>query len=287
MTKDQKIYSIGIDIGGTKMSAILFDGKNILEEFTLATPKDTLNHFLIMLQALLEPIFEKAQNLKIKIDGIGIGVAGVIDYDTGKMLNSPNISILNGINIKELLKEKIDIPIHIDNDGNCFTLAESLIGAGKKYNNVYGVIVGTGIGGGWYFDNKIYRTKNGGSGEPGAMIVNFHEGTILEKAFHELTNKNPEQLAEQAYYGDLKSQEIYTNLGNLLGFAFASISNMISPDIIVIGGGVAQADDLFLNQAKKIMKNNIASPIAAKKIKLTKSKLGKHAGCIGAALMVK
>ncbi|OGF25321.1 hypothetical protein A2331_03845 [Candidatus Falkowbacteria bacterium RIFOXYB2_FULL_34_18] len=285
MTK--KTYSIGIDIGGTKMMAVLFDGKDVLAEFILATPKDSLDHFMVMLQALIGPIFEKCEELKIKIDGIGIGLAGVIDRETGKMLYSPNIPIINNVNIGELLKEKINLLIKIDNDGNCFTLAEALLGAGRKYDNVYGIIVGTGIGGGWYFDNKIYQTKNGGSGEPGQMIVDFHSGTILEKAFHDLTEKKSEELAEKAYYGDVQAEGVFMNLGNLLGFSFASIVNIISPEIIVVGGGVTEASDLFLGQAKKIMKKNIASRIAAKKIKLAKSKLGKQAGAIGAALMIK
>src|SRR3989339_283496 len=217
MTK--KTYTIGIDIGGTKMMAVLFDGKDVLAEFILATPKDSLDHFMVMLQALIGPIFEKCEELKIKIDGIGIGLAGVIDRETGKMLYSPNIPIINNVNIGELLKE------------------------------------------------KIYQTKNGGSGEPGQMIVDFHSGTILEKAFHDLTEKKSEELAEKAYYGDVQAEGVFMNLGNLLGFSFASIVNIISPEIIVVGGGVTEASDLFLGQAKKIMKKNIASRIAAKKIK--------------------
>lgn len=284
--KNQKTYSIGVDIGGTKMSAILFDGNNILEEFTLATPKDTLDHFWVMLQALLKPLFEKADELKIKISGIGIGLAGMIDYKTGKMLDSPNIKILNGIKVAELFKEKIDLPIKIDNDANCFARAEAVMGAGKKYNSVYGLIIGTGIGGGWYIDKKIYQTEDGGSGEPGTMIVDFHNGKTLEEKFHEITENNPENLAEKAYYGDVAAQDIFINLGTILGFSLANIVNTISPEIIVIGGGVSESDDLFLNHTKKIMKSKIGSPLAAKKIKLVRAKLGKMAGAMGAALMI-
>ena len=119
------------------------------------------------------------------------------------------------------------------------------------------------------------------------MIVDFHSGITLEKAFHNLTQKNPEQLAEKAYYGDISAEEVFIDLGNLLGFSFASIVNVISPEIIIVGGGVTKSDDLFLTQTKKIMKKTIYYQVAAKKIKLVKAKLGEQAGAIGAALMIK
>ena len=90
MPKKTQQYTIGVDIGGTKRNAVLFDGREVITDYTLATPKDTLDHLLIMLKALIEPLEEKAREQKIKISGVGLGVAGVIDYKENKILEYPN-----------------------------------------------------------------------------------------------------------------------------------------------------------------------------------------------------
>jgi glucokinase len=287
MAKTKKQYSIGIDIGGTKMNAVLFDGKNIIADYLLATPRDSLDHFMVMLKALVEPLLEKASEDKVKIIGIGLGIAGVIDYKEEKMLESPNLGIINGVKIGEELQKIINLPIVIDNDGNCFVRAEATLGAAQKYQNVYGIIIGTGIGGGWWLNNNVYRAVHGGSGEPGEMIVEFESGMLLENAYHKLTQFNPANMAEEAYRGDVLAEKAYDEVGALLGTAFANIANLIAPELIVIGGGVVEASNLFLARAKRTMREHIASSEVKKKLKITKSKLGTHAGAIGAALLVR
>lgn len=285
MSKKKKQYTIGIDIGGTSMKAILFDGEKVLADYSLGTPRDNLEHILIMLQALVEPLLEKANELKIKVEGIGLGVAGWIDYEEEKMLVSPNIPLINGVKLGQLLSQRMEMPVIMENDADCFVRAEASLGAGKKHSSVYGFIIGTGIGGGWCVDGEIYKSKWGGSGEPGQMIIDFTEGMKLEDAYHKLTQNNPAQMAEEAYRGDILAGRAFEEVGNFLGIAFANIINIISPEIIIVGGGVVDSGNLFLSNAQKTMKNNIASDEARKKIKLIKGKLGNHAGAIGAALL--
>jgi len=286
MIKKEKQYTIGTDIGGTKMNAVLFDGKRVVADYQLATPKDTLDHFMVMLKALLEPLEEKARENKTRIKGIGVGVAGVIDYEKNIMLNSPNISIINGVKLVEELEKITDLPIKLDNDANCFIRAESLIGAGKGYNNNYGFIIGTGIGGGWWINGEVYRGSHGGAGEPGEMIIDYQEEVGLEEAYHKLTQNNPAQLAEETYRGDVLGQKAFEEVGQYFGIAFANIVNLIDPEIFIIGGGVVEASDLFLAQSKKIMIKHIDSEESAKKIKVIKGKLGANAGAIGAAMLI-
>ena len=287
MSKQDKVYTIGIDVGGTKMNAVLFNGEKVVADYLLATPKDSLDHFLVMLKALVEPLVEKAKEDKIKIVGVGLGIAGVIDYKEDKMLESPNLAIINGVKVAQELADRIEMPVMMDNDGNCFIRAEALLGAGKKYNNVYGIIIGTGIGGGWWIGNDVYRAVHGGSGEPGEMIIDFETGTGLEEAYHKLTQYNPAQMADEAYRGDVLAEKVFTEVGELLGMAFANIANLIAPEIIVLGGGVVESSDLFLSKAKKAMREHTASAEVRKKIKVLKSKIGQHAGAIGAALLVR
>ena len=284
MANNKKIYTIGIDVGGTKMAGILFDGKNVVSDYVLATPKDNLEHFMIMLQALIEPLVEKAKEMKVKISGVGLGLAGVIDYQEKKMINLANIHIINNAKIADLLEQRINMPVYLDNDCNCFVRSEALVGAAKSYKNVYGIIVGTGIGGAWWYNNEVYRGAHGNAGEPSVMVVDFKEELELEKTYHKLLQSNPEQMAEEAYRGDVLAQKAFEEVGKYLGLAFSNIINIVDPEVIVIGGGVVQASDLFFPMVKKYMPEHIQS-LEAKKIKVLKSKLGAHAGAIGAALL--
>ena len=285
MTVKNKNYTIGIDVGGTKMAGILFDGKNVVADYVLATPKDDLEHFMIMLQALVEPLLEKAKEMKVKVKGVGLGLAGVINYNERRMLTSANISIINGAKIGDLLEQKISMPVIMDNDCNCFVRAEALAGAAKSYKNVYGIIIGTGIGGAWWYNGEVYRGAHGNAGEPSKMVIDFDDGYELEKTYHKLLQNNPEQRAEESYRGDVLAQKAFEEVGKYLGLAFGNIVNIVDPEVIVVGGGVVQASDLFLPVAKKYMPEHVQSN-EAKKIKILKSKLGANAGAIGAALLI-
>ncbi len=286
MVKKNLVYSIGIDIGGTKMAAVLFDGEKVIADYSLATPKDNLKHMLVMIKALIEPLEEKAKKMKVRIKGIGLGVAGIIDYQKGKILESPNINYLNGVKLGEEISNMMEMPVMIDNDGNCFLRAEVKLGGAKKFNSVYGIVIGTGIGGAWWYKDDIYRAVHGGSGEPGEMIVEFSNGYKLEPAYHKLTQNNPGNLAEEAYRGDQLAQKAFEEVGEMLGVALANIVNILAPEAIIIGGGVAISSDLFLSVAKKVMRENVASTELKKRIRILRSKLGANAGSIGASLLV-
>lgn len=288
MLKESKIeYVIGVDVGGTKMSAILLNGTRVIADYTLATPKDDLNKFTIMLKALLEPLFDRAKKDKVRVKGMGMGLPAVLDLKENKILVAPNAPALNNLKVAELIKEKIDpeLNVKIDNDANCFVRAEARLGAGKKYRNVYGMIIGTGIGGGWWVDEKVYTGAFGSANEPGDMVIDYRTGLTLETAYHKLTQNNPAILAEEAYQGDRLAEEVFNEFGLMLGTAMTNIINLIEPEVIVVGGGAVQSDDLFLPKAKKVYKELVLSP-QGKEVKLLKSKLGKLAGAIGAALLI-
>ncbi len=281
MSKKTKEYKLGIDIGGTKMLAALFDGERVVEDYVLATPKDSIEHFMIMLGALLEPLFEKAKKDKADVYGIGLGIAGVIDFKSRKVLRSPNIEIIENTDFIYQLEKKFALPVFIDNDANCFLRAEVKIGAAKKYDNAYGVIVGTGIGSAWWYEDKIYPR----AGEIGHNIVDFESKISLEKAYQNLTQRNPLNMSTEAYKGDVLAIKSFEEFGIIFGLVMSNLINTINPEIIVVGGGGSQASDLFFPEAKKIMKEYIHIE-EDKKTKLVVSKLGSQAGAIGAAMLV-
>ncbi len=267
------------------MSAVLFDGAKVIADYSLATPKDSLEHFLIMLKALVEPLLDKAKKAKAEVKGLGLGIAGMLDRQGQVMLKAPNLPLLDGVNLAGQISNKLNLAVKIDNDTNCFLRAEIKLGVGQKFNNAFGMIIGTGIGGAIWQDGKIYQGAHGSAGEAGWQVMDYKEGIRLEEAYHKLAQNNPASMAEEAYRGDVLAEKAYREIGYDLGVALANVVNLIDPEIIILGGGVANSGDLFLSQLKKTMKQYIMSP-EAKKVKIVVGKLGPLAGAVGAALMV-
>lgn len=286
MTIQEKQYIIGVDIGGTKMSAVLFDGQKVVADYVLATPKDNLEHFMIMLKALIEPLQDKAKAAGAGVKGIGAGVAGMLDFADNRIAESPNLPLLNNLKLPENLAARLGVgQVKIDNDAHCFLRAEMKFGAGKKYKNAFGITIGTGIGGAFWLNNKIYQGSHGSATEVGWLTVDFKEGISLEQAYHKLMQSSPAALADEAYRGDPLAQKSYDEFGHYLGISLANVVNLIDPEIIIVGGGVVESSDLFLSRTKKIMKQHIKSP-ESKIVKIVRGKLGANAGAIGAALLI-
>ena len=242
-----KNYKIGIDVGGTKMSAVLFDGNKIIDDYMLATPRDTLDAFMTMLKALVELLLEKAKDKKRKVDLIGMGVPSVLDAKGRVALNAPNLRIIENVDIAGKLEEMMGIEVVMDNDVNCFLRAEMMLGAGKGHTNVYGITIGTGIGGAWWLGENIYEGANGGGGEPGSMLIDFSENIGLEDAYHKLTKNNPASVAEEAFRGDVLAEKTFEEVGEFLGMAMANIINLIDPEMIILGGGVSKDDEILVS----------------------------------------
>jgi glucokinase len=284
MPTKKKQYTIGIDIGGTNIKAVLFNGEKTILDSSLGTPKDSLEHLIIMLLALIEPLTKRAAEDKIKIKGVGLGVPGIVDPYNAKITNALNLPFLNGLRLAKILEKRISLPVKMDNDTECFLRAEATIGAAAKYKNVYGITVGTGIGGAWWFNGDIYYGRNGFS-EPGRMIVDFHDQTTLEAAYQKLTQNNPLNLAIEHYRGSELAGRSFEEVGRFLGFACANIINLLDPEAFIFGGGVMKSADLFLPTLKKTIEEKIIKTTAGK-IKILESKIGTEAGAIGAALLI-
>lgn len=281
-------YQLGIDIGGTKIAAVLLRKGKAIESSVLATPKDSLQHFLIMVQAVVDPLRERAAKDKARISGIGIGCLGAIDSEKGQVLFAQNLPILSKVKLVAALRAQLnepELPIVLDNDVNCFMRAEALLGAAKGSSNAYGLAIGTGIGGGWWRDGAIYHGHRGASTEPGHIIIDFDHLLTLEQAYHKMTQNNAGLLADEARRGDLLAEKTFVELGAYLGIALSNIVNLLSPEIIVLGGGVLASSDLFLKEATEAMHAHTYSP-ANRSVKLVKGKLGPLAGAIGAGLLI-
>lgn len=283
MNNTTKRYSVGIDIGGTKIKAVLFDGKNVVANSVAVTPKNSLRRFFIAIDDLVNSMVEKVG--KEDIEGIGVGVPAVLNTTRRIVLDAPNISILNNVPIVNKLKEMFNLPIIVDNDVNCFLLAEMKMGVGKGYKNAYGIIIGTGIGGAWWLGDDINRGVNTEIEEPGRMMINSESS--LEGIYYELMKSKPTVFIDEVLKGDEQSLKNFKEIGRYIGVVLGDIVNVIDPEIIVMGGGVVKFDKFFLSSLEDSMLEKIDFSKIKNKVKIVKSHIGKYAGAIGASLLVK
>lgn len=253
------MLKLGVDIGGTKIRAVLLDNKNRrFFGFNIATPKNKKAFFEVLEKEIGEII------KKNKISGIGIGLPGIVDVKNGVLIKSPNLLFLKNWQAKKFFS-KFNRRVAIDNDSRCFLRAEAKFGAAKGYKNAIGLTIGTGIGGGIMIDGKIYYGKNSGAGEFGHTIIDDSE--TFEKI------------------GAKKAFLKYGDRNEVIGIGVANLINSLDPEIVVLGGGGIISNSVKIEVVRKISKKYIMSPLA-KRTLIVKGKLGENSQAIGAAFLV-
>ena len=286
---------IGIDLGGTKIEGILTD-----ENFHCITrkriPTNQNDGYESILKSIKNLIFQLSEESTENFS-IGICTPGALSLDSGLIKNS-NTQCLIGQDLKNDLKNIIKQDISIENDANCFALAEAKLGAGKDHNIVFGVIMGTGVGGGIIIDGKIHHGRTNIAGEWGhhclhmngndcycgnkGCVETYISGPALEKNWFSLTNQKkslPEiiQNSNNSNFPKWKKSFI-----DDFGSSLANVIDILDPDIIVLGGGVSNIDFLYddgkYTVYEKVFSDVIATPIV-------KNELGDSAGVFGACML--
>jgi len=289
---------ITLDIGGTKINIGLINrfGK-ILKSKKLLTPKNlTVDKFNLGIYQLINN-FKNDQTTKI-----GIALAGQISWPDGLIINSPNLKFLKKTNLKKYLESKFKLPVFIDNDAHCFTLAEALMGVGKKFNTVIGLTLGTGVGGGIVINQKIIRGANNTVGEFGHMkltsdnlicacglcghLESYVSGPGMIKIFKQLTGqKLSTALIEKKFYQkNPAARQTLEIMAKYLGMGLANITNNYNPDIIVLGGGLIRVRPIWQKAIKIYFPKYVFYP-QLKKTKIVTSKSGDNNILLGAALI--
>jgi len=291
---------IGIDIGGTNIKGVLLDGKKVAGRIKISTQSKTNKKLLI---GQIFKCIEKLIAMGKTVKGIGIGVAGPVDFENQKILNPPNVTALENLYLGRIIEKKIKIKTKIENDANCCGLAEALLGAGKDKKVVTGLTLGTGVGGFVIINKKIFRGKSLRATEFGHKIkINKNgrkcncgrreclEAYINEKGIQKTAKEifgreiGTIKLYEMAKEKNKRAIKVWEITGKYLGLGLANIVDTLNPDIVIIGGGIAGAGKFLLNPAKKEMRKNILSP-KAKNTPVVRAKLGEFAGAIGAGLL--
>jgi glucokinase len=307
--------TIGIDIGGTKISMGVVDSSgNLIDSSRCSTPTEGGKELISSVINLI-----KEFNKKYEIKGIGISIAALISSDYGTIVGAPNIANLSKLNFVNEIKEEFELPIIIENDANAAMWAEFKFGNAKGLNPVMFFIIGTGVGGGLVIDGKLFKGANGIGAEFGHMCVvpngllcgcgskgcieQYASGGALIRYANEALLANPDKSEEVLSFGEGKlsgtaltkaakagnelALAAFSKQADWLGLACASYSLIIDPQAIIIGGGVVDAGELFLAPVRAAMRKYM--PFAESHVppKIIAAKFGNDAGLIGAADLVR
>ncbi|MFP4111760.1 MAG: ROK family protein [Candidatus Woesearchaeota archaeon] len=295
-------YVIGIDMGATKIHSALVSMKGkIIEEYKTLTESDKSSEVTI---SKIRHSISKLWNKDVK--AIGIGIPGPIDRKTKKAY-PPNIPNIKGINIAKELSEYKDM-IVTENDSNCFVLAEHRFGEGRKYNNIIGITLGTGVGGGIIANGQLLLGEKGMASEIGHITIDkdgylcncgnhgclemYASGTAIEmRTLRHIKIKDiPTRLKEEevtalkvhyvALKGDKLAKKVMSDTGRYLGIGISALINVFNPGLIVFGGGVSVALPSMNKTLSATIKERAMHP--ANKVRMVVSRL-KHPGTLGAA----
>jgi len=310
-------FYLGIDLGGTALKiGITDDNGKILTKQSFETslhsePDRMVTYFgECALKVITESGIPREQ-----IKGAGIGAPGLLNPETGQLKFVTNLQMLNGYYLTPTIEKIIKLPTFLDNDVNAMALGEFFYGAAHGYTHIVALTLGTGIGGGLILNGKLYHGASFTAGEIGHITIDCNgllckcgsygcieqyanrEGIVSRfKAYYihkELMESTIDQFLEDgeitpksislaAQAGDKLSKLVFTEVGTYLGIALASYVNSFNPEIIVIGGGIANAGDLLLEPARNEMMKR-AYTVPARVVKVVPAKLKNDAGIIGSA----
>lgn len=296
----------GIDLGGTKTEGIVVDADNqykTLARLRIPTERHKgYEHTLERIATLLEMLKEETG---LEPDAVGMGTPGAIDPDTETLKNSNSQQLLNKPLQKDL-ENLLQVPLRFANDANCFAIAESKLGnvpaSVPDARVVFGIILGTGVGGGVVVDGKVLNGRHGIGGEWGHNVLHVSggpcycgkkgcvetvlSGPSLEKYYTEISGNtlSLSEIHSLAKLGtDKAAKQTLDRLLHFFGKAMAVVVNILDPDAIVIGGGVGNIEELYTEGPKEIEKH-VFNPVL--RTPILRPKLGDSAGVFGAAMLV-
>lgn len=243
---------IGIDLGGTNIRVGLIRNNNLVKIETLPVRKTNVANDVVDDLSDLIKKFDFNE-----IEGIGIGVPGVVDVERGIVYDVQNIPSWKEVHIKKILGKKFNVPVNVNNDANCFAIGEKYFGKGKNFQNIVGLIIGTGLGAGIAIQGKLYSGKNCAAGEfGGAPYKNKnYEYYCSGQYFVNEHNTTGEELYKRASLNDDKALSIFADYGANLGEAIKLVLYTIDPEIIILGGSVSKSFNHFKNEMYKSINN--------------------------------
>jgi glucokinase len=304
-----------VDLGGTNLRAANIDRDGrIYERVKTATPEtDKAEDIVSAIVSAVRECETAALNRRAQIQGVSVVVPGSVLVGTGVVVNAPNIPSLPGFRLAAALSEALDRPVLLENDANAAALGEMWQGAARNCKTIICLTLGTGVGGAIILDGKLWRGVDGTAGEIGHTSVEpfggvkckcgnvgclevYASATAIVRMTREGLTQHPssslnsisaaeltsERIASAAIERDPLALDVFRRAGAYLGVAMANAINIFNPEMIVIGGGVAAAWDLFAQPAREEVSRR-AFPVPAGRCQIVRGECGDDAGLLGAA----
>lgn len=287
---------VGIDVGGTKIEGVVLDNQRN-ELVRLRVQTDVAEGYRPVVHRIAQMYASLNSAIQNKPHTLGICTPGTVSNNTGLLKNS-NATQLNGFPLKNDLSRLLKRPFALENDANCFALAEATFGAAKGYRNVLGLVMGTGVGAGIVFNGALLEGRNRVAGEWGHMSIDpqgpicfcgrngcverYISGKALEESYYQLSGyRQPlEAIVQSAQAGESYALQVMEAFLDKFTDSVANVVAILDPDVIVVGGGLASIDYIFTEGRERLMKivfgNVFDTPIV-------RNILGNTAGVIGAA----
>jgi glucokinase len=305
---------IGIDAGGTKLLGGVVDEELVVHhrvrrQWRGADRQETLD---IILDAV-----EEVRAAASDVDAVGFGLPALVETETGVSTWSNHLPIA-GVPFRDLMSERLGLPVAVDNDANVAALAEHRHGAARGTQDAVLLALGTGIGGGLVLGGRLYRGARGYAGELGHVVVDHDgedcpgecpgrgclevlaSGTAIGRAGAAIAAERPDSalgrraadggeitgglVTEMAHEGDEESQEALARVGARLGAGLTGLVNTFDPEVVVIGGGAVAAGELLLAPARAVVAERALPPIA-ERVRIVPAHFGDESGMLGAALI--
>lgn len=313
------MYYLGVDIGGTNISAGILDKDyKLIDKANTPTIQGRDFHSVIDDMIGLCNTLMKNNNITIEeVNSLGIGLPGLVDKKNGALVYANNFQYSH-INIIDEVKKCIDLPVFIDNDASCAAIGEMMCGAAHGNENVIYITLGTGVGAGIIFNGKIFRGAFGGGGEAGHMVIMaegemctcgrkgcweaYASATALRREGRIAAAKYPNSEIYRLVDGNIKlidaktvfdaadlndkvALDIIDMYTKYLAIGLVNLVNIFQPETIVLGGGICVQGDRVVGPVTKILQERVYG--GELKTKLTVASLGNDAGIVGAALLYK
>jgi glucokinase len=304
---------IGIDAGGTKLLGGVVDEGLVVHHrvhrtWRGADRQETLD---IMIDAV-----DEVRAVAPDVEAVGFGIPSLVEFETGVSTWSTHLP-LAGVPFRDLMSERLGLPVYVDNDANLAMLAEQRRGAARGARHALMVALGTGIGGGLLLDGRLYRGATGVGGELGHIVVDIHgpecpgacpgrgclevlaSGTTVGTEGEAAARSDPDSplgrllaagreitgslVTELAHSGDVAARAVLDRVGRRLGAGLVGLVNTFNPEVIVIGGGAVAAGELLLGPARAVVAER-ALPPARAVVRIVPAHFGDESGMLGAAL---
>lgn len=271
---------IGIDIGGTNIRMALVDNGKIAKRISEPCKADqreeiVTEHLIEMLKQIFSP----------SVESIGIGVPSIVDAELGIVYDVMNIPSWKEVHLKEILEKEFKIPVHVNNDCNCFVYGEHCFGKCNQFKDTLGITLGTGLGCAIIINNVLYNGSNTGAGEICDIpyLKHNYEYYCSTPFFVKEYNTNAKELFEKACRGDIQALKLWNEFGTHVGNMIKMVLYAYDPQCIVMGGSIVKAY-LFFEKAMRKSLETFAYPKTIQKIKIFCSEV-EDAALLGAAML--